>query len=147
MQSDQASRVRSTRRALVGAIGLLVIAGCSLRPTTPQNRAEYFVDKFIRAPQDTDDLHTVAWLAEGQTPDMLIGDLPTRTAVAYLRARARSGVALGVHATGVTTLAPERRRVQLDVTEPAAAGAPPVRLETELEQRDHEWRVVRLRAD
>lgn len=147
MQIDRASRVVIARRALVGVIGLLVVAGCPFRPTAPQSRAEYFIDKLIHAPQDTDDLRAVVWLTEGQNPEMLISDLPTRTAVTYLRTRVRSGAALGVHVAGVTTLAADRQRVQLDVTEAGAAGSEPVRFEAELEKRDQEWRVIRLHAD
>jgi hypothetical protein len=147
MQTDRASRIVIARRALVGAVVLLLVAGCPFRPTAPQSRAEYFIDKLIQAPQDTDDLRAVVWLTAGQNPEMLISDLPTRTAVTYLRARARSGAALGVHAAGVTTLAPDRQRVQLDVTETGAARSEPVRFDAELEKRGQEWRVVRLHAD
>lgn len=147
MQTDRASRVVVARRALVGAVVLLVMAGCLFRPTAPQSRAEYFIDKLIQSPQDTEDLRAVVWLAEGQNPEMLISDLPTRTAVTYLRARARSGAAIGVHAAGVTTLAADRQRVQLDVTETGTARSEPVRFDVEMEQREQEWRVIRLHAD
>jgi hypothetical protein len=147
MQTDRASRVVIARRALVGAVVLLWMAGCPFRPTAPQSRAEYFIDKLIHAPEDTDDLRAVVWLAEGQNPEMLVSDLPTRTAVTYLRARVRSGATLGVHAAGVTTLAADRQRVQLDVTEAAAVRSEPVRFEVELEKREQEWRVIRLHAD
>lgn len=147
MQTDRASRIANARRVLVGAVLLVVMAGCPFRPTAPQSRAEYFIDKLIHAPQDTEDLRAVAWLTEGQNPEMLINDLPTRTAVTYLRARAHAGAALGVHAAGVTTPAPDRQRVLLDVTETGVARAEPVRFETELEKREQEWRVIRLHAD
>lgn len=140
--------MRSARRLLCGALGILALVACQFRPTTPESRAEYFIDQFIHAPPVSDDLRAVVWLTEGQDPDMLVTDLPTRTAVTYLRARARLGATLGVHATGTTTPTADRRRVQIAVTEPGAPGlSAPVRLEVELEKRDREWRVLRLHAE
>ena len=134
--------------AWVGLACLLGLLACQERPSTPENRAEYFVEKMLAEPQAVDDLRALAWLGETQNPESLIGDLSTRTAVTYLRARAQLGVALGVHATGSLSLAADRKRIQVLVAEGLAAGkAEPVRFEVDLEMHDEEWRVTALRAD
>ena len=138
----------SPGRAWVGVACLLGLLACQDRPSTPESRAEYFMEKLLLEPQAVEDLRAVAWLAETQTPESLVGDLSTRTAVTYLRARAQLGIALGVHATGSVTLAAGRKRIQVLVAEGLAAGtAEPMRFDVDLERRDEEWRVTGLRAD
>ena len=138
----------SPGRLWVGVACLLGLLGCQARPHTPENRAEYFVEKLLTEPQATEDLRAVTWLAETQTPESLIGDLSTRSAVTYLRARARLGTALGVHATGSVAVAAGRRRIQVLVAEGLAAGtAEPVRFDVDVEARNDEWRVTGLHAD
>ena len=138
----------SPGRAWVGLACLLGLLACQERPSTPESRAEFFVEKLLVEPQAVDDLRAFAWLGDTQTPESLITDLSTRTAVTYLRARAQLGVALGVHATGSVSPGTGRKRVQVLVAEGLAAGkAEPVRFDVDLEMRDDEWRVTRLRAD
>lgn len=137
-------------RVLVVIACLLGLAACTLqRPSAPESRAEYFVKKFIFEPQAAEDLRAVAWLGESQDPEALIGDLPTRTSVAYLRVRARLDIELGVRVAGSSAPAADRKLVQVHVTEGGRGGSAvePVRLEVQLEKREQEWRVTGLRAD
>lgn len=134
---------------LAAAIAAAVAAGgCDVRPSAPESRAEYFVRKLVREPQALADLRAVAALPESGAPDDLLADLPTRTALTYLRARARLGADLGVHVAGTVTPAPDERRVEVVVSEGLAIGArPTVRFSVELRRTGDDWRVVRLRAD
>lgn len=124
------------------------VAGCNPRPSAPETRAEYFVEKFIREPQAVDDLHAVALLADGQSPDDLMSDLATRTAVTYLRDRARLGAKLGFHVAGLGRVKTDRMLVNVIVNEGAAVGAADeVRFEVEMQKSGQDWRVTHLHAD
>jgi hypothetical protein len=135
-------------RMLAGVACLAGLAGCNLRPSAPESRAEYFVEKFIRTPQAADDLRAVTALAAGESPEALAGDPHTRTAIQYLRARERLGAALGFHVSGTRSAAPDRKQVTVTVSEGlAVGGAEAVRLQVELTRRDSDWIVTRLSAD
>jgi len=133
----------------VAAVACLVaVSGCNLRPSAPESRAVYFVEKFVREPHAVEDLSAVIWLSAGQTPDMLLADVPTRTAIVYLRARANQQASLGFHSVGIIAAKGDRRVIQVSVSEGMAiGGADPIRFDVELEKRDAEWRVIRLHAD
>jgi len=138
----------SASRMLVAIACVAGIAGCNQRPSAPESRAGYFVEKFIREPQAADDLRAVTQLAEGQSPDDLVTDMATRTAVTYLRDRAHLGAKLGFHVTGMTEVMPGNMKVNVIVNEGVAvAAADEVRFEVELQKSGQDWRVTRLRAD
>ncbi len=127
----------------------VALNACDFRPSAPESRAAYFVEKFIAAPQAMDDLRGVARLNADQSPETLVNDLPTRASVAYLRARHRLGAELGFHAANTVRSATGNRVVKVLVSEstvvPAKDAA--VRFEVELENRDQSWLVVRLTSD
>lgn len=124
------------------------VASCNSRPSAPESRAEYFVEKFIREPQAAGDLRAVAQLAEGQSPEDLMTDLATRTAVTYLRDRARLGATLAFHAVGLGRAKGDRMLVAVIVNEGVAVGtADEVRFEVAMQKSGQDWRVTHLRAD
>lgn len=135
----------SPGRAIAAIACLLVFTACPLRPSAPESRAEYFVKKLLFEPQAHDDLRAVAWLADGQEPESLLIDLPSRAAIAYLRARVRLDIDLRVRASDAGGDDDERRPVQVLVTE--GTGSEPVRFIVQLEKREQEWRVTGLRGD
>jgi len=140
--------VRRCSRWVAVAACLAVLSGCNLRPSAPESRAVYFLEKFIQEPQSVDDLNAVTWLADGQAPDSLIADVPTRTAIIYLRARSRLGASLGIRAVGKDAASAATQVVQVTVSEGGViGGVNPVRFDITLERRETEWRVLRLHAD
>lgn len=135
-------------RLLLGLACVAGFAGCDFRPSAPESRAEYFVEKLVREPQALDDLRAVAQLAEGEGPEALVRDIPTRTAVTYLRARLRLGADLGFHVAGLARDAPDRKLVNVSVSEGLAVGAADsVRFQVEMVRAGADWRVARLHAD
>jgi len=127
---------------------LTLIGGCPLRPSEPESRAAYFIEKLIREPQAVEDLQAVAVFPAERGPEAFLDDLPVRTALMYLRARARLGAELGIHTGGASTPAPDRRRVAVSVSEGLVIGATEaVRFQVELSRRDDQWMVTRLSAD
>lgn len=135
-------------RVLAALVCVAGLAGCDFRPSAPESRAGYFVEKLVVEPEAAEDLRAVAWLAEDQSPEVLIGDIPTRTAIVFLRARTRLGHKPGFHLGETTRPAPEKRTVFVYASEGGTVGkAETVRFQVEMELRDNEWRVVRLQAD
>lgn len=150
MRSGGRERIVGAGGVLVGLVclgGLAGLAACGLRPSAPESRAEYFVQKLVQSPEATDDLRAVTQLAAGEGPDSLVQDVPTRTALTYLRARARLGAKLGFHVAGASRSEPERRVVEVVASEALAVGADTVRFQVELQKLDGDWRVVHLHAD
>ena len=135
------------RRTGVTLIAVAGLAGCHLRPSAPESRATYFVEKMVREPAAADDLRAVVWLADGQQPEALVADLPTRTAMTYLRTRHRLGASLDFGSSVRASSGAARKTVQVTVREPGAKLVDPVQFEVELEKRDSEWRVTRLYTD
>ena len=125
----------------------MAIGACDLRPSAPESRAAYFVEKFIVAPQAVEDLRAVARLGPDESPETLASDLPTRAAVGYLRARERLGAQLGFHAAGARREANGNRVVKVLVSEGAIAKVAAVRFDVELHNQDQAWLVVRLQSD
>lgn len=134
---------------LAAAVVAATVGGCDLmRPSAPESRAEYFIRKLVLEPQALDDLRAVAQLPENASPDDLLADVPTRTAVAYLRARATFDAEPRLHAAASSSPAADERRVEVVVTEGLAVGAhQAVRFSVDLRRVGSDWRVVRLRAD
>lgn len=134
---------------LATAMLVAVLGGCELlRPGAPESRAEYFIKKLVLEPQAIDDLRAVAVLPSTAVPDDLLADVPTRTAVAYLRARTQFDADLGFHAAGSARPAVDESRVEVVVSEGLAVGVrQTVRFSVELKKVGDDWRVVRLRAD
>jgi hypothetical protein len=138
----------SAGRMLVAIACVAGVASCNPRPSAPESRAEYFVEKFIREPQAADDLRAVAQLADGQSPEDLMTDLATRTAVTYLRDRARLGATLGFHVAGLGRAKGDHMLVVVTVNEGVAVGAADeVRFEVEMQKSGQDWRVTHLHAD
>lgn len=127
----------------------LVLAACDQRPSSPESRAQYFVEKMIRAPEALDDLRGVARLAEGESPDAFASDLPTRAALTYLRARQRFDAPFGFHVAGTRRTATDVRVVTVVVSEGVAAldAGASVRFQVELQKQAGAWLVTRLRSD
>lgn len=144
------------QRGSIGHAGWLVAAvvaaaaaaGCDLRPSAPESRAEYFVEKLVLEPQALDDLRAVAVLPESGQPDDLLADVATAAAITYLRARTQFDADLGFHVAGTARPADDERRVEVVVSDGIAVGArQTVRFNVELKKIGDDWRVVRLRAD
>jgi hypothetical protein len=149
MNAGRHGVARCTGWVLVGLLCGAAPAACNTRPSAPESRAEYFVEKLIREPQAVEELRSVARLAEGESPDALANDLPTRTALVYLRARQRLGAKLGFHVAGTRRPAPDSRVVSVVVSEGVAAlneGAA-VRFQVELQKQEGAWLITRLRSD
>jgi hypothetical protein len=140
---------RRTGWLLVGLLCSVALGACDSRPSAPESRAQYFVEKLIREPQSVDDLRSVARLAENESPDVFATDLPTRTALTYLRARQRLGAQFGFHVAGTSRPTPDSRVVSVVVSEGMAAlnEGSAVRFQVELQKQEDVWLVTRLRSD
>jgi len=149
MDAGRHGVARCAGRLLVALLCGIAVGACNFRPSAPESRAEYFVEKLVREPQAVEDLRSVARLAEGESPDTLAGDLPTRTALIYLRARQRLGAKLGLHVAGTLRPAPDRRVVSVVVSEGTAVlnEGSAVRFQVELQKLEDAWLVTRLRSD
>jgi hypothetical protein len=149
MDAGRHGVARCTGRLLVGLLCGIAVGACDFRPSAPESRAEYFVEKLISEPQAVEELRSVARLAEGESPDALANDLPTRTALTYLRARQRLGAKFGLHVAGTQRPAPDKRVVSVVVSEGAAVlkEAAAVRFQVELQKQEDAWLVTRLRSD
>jgi hypothetical protein len=149
MDASRRALARCTGRVLVGLLCGGALGACDTRPSAPESRAEYFVEKLIREPQASEDLRSVARLAEGESADVLVTDLPTRTALTYLRARQHLGAKLGFHVAGTRRPAADTRVVNVVVSEGVAAlgNGSAVRFQVELQNLENVWRVTRLRSD
>ncbi len=149
MDTGRHGAARRTGRVLVGLLCGVVLGACDFRPSAPESRAEYFVEKLIHEPQAVEDLRSVARLAEDASPDSLANDLPTRTALTYLRARQRLGTKFGLHVAGTLRPAPETRVVNVVVSEGAAVlnEGVAVHFQVELQKQGDAWLVTRLRSD
>jgi len=140
---------RCAGQLLAGLLCGIAASACDFRPSAPESRAEYFVEKLIHEPQAEDELRSVMRLAEGQSPDSLANDPLTRNTLTYLRARQRLGATFGLHVAGSQKPAPDTRVVSVVVSESAAAlneGAA-MRLQVELQKQEDTWLVTRLRSD
>jgi hypothetical protein len=149
MDAGRHGVARCAGRLLVGLLCGIAAVACDLRPSAPENRAEYFVEKLIREPQAVEELRSVARLAEGESPDALANDLPTRTALTYLRARHHLGAKFGLRVAGSQRPATDSRVVSVVVSEGTAVlneGAA-VRFQVELQKQEDAWLVTRLRSD
>jgi hypothetical protein len=137
------------RQAGVTLIVLAGLAGCHLlRPSAPESRAIYFVEKMVREPTATDDLRAVMWLADDQLPDSFVTDLPTRTALTYLRTRHRLGASLKFSSTVRLSPTATRKTVRVTVRDPGAGkSADAVLFDIGLEKRGTEWRAIRLQTE
>ncbi len=149
MNAGRHGFVQCTGRVLAGLLCGVALGACDSRPSAPESRAEYFVEKLIHDPQPGDEVRSMARLAEGDSPDSLAKDLPTRNALTYLRARQRLGAKFGLHVSGTQRPAPASRVVSVVVSEGAAVlneGAA-VRFQVELQKQEDAWLVTRLRSD
>jgi len=149
MDAGRHGVARCTGRLLVGLLCGIVVGACDSRPSAPESRAEYFVEKLISEPQAVEELRSVARLAEGESPDSLANDLPTRTALTYLRARQRLGAKFGLRVAGTQRPAADSRVVSVVVSEGAAVlnESAAVRFQVELQKQEDVWLVTRLRSD
>ena len=140
---------RCAGRLLVGLLCGIAIAACDFRPSAPESRAEYFVEKLLHEPLVVEELRSMARLAEGESPDALANDLPTRTALNYLRARQRLGAKFGLHVAGTQRPATDSRVVSVVVSEGTAVlnENAAVRFQVELQKQEDAWLVTRLRSD
>lgn len=149
METGRHDIARCASRLLVGLLCGVAISACDVRPSAPESRAEYFVEKLIIEPQAGEALHSVARFAEGDSPDSLARDLPAQNALMYLRARQRLGATFGVHVAGTQRPAENTRVVSVAVSEKVAAlnENAVVRFQVELQYLDDAWQVTRLRSD
>lgn len=149
MNADGRSITRSSGRMLVALFWLAAVGACDIRPSAPESRASYFVEKLIVEPHNETDLRGVTALPENQSPETLVKDLATRTAVSYLRARHRLGAELGFHAAGTNRLANGSKVVNVIVNEGTATVGKEaaVRFQVELQNQNRQWLVVHLQSD
>jgi hypothetical protein len=149
METGRLFFARYAGQLLAGILCGVAASACDFRPSAPESRAEYFVEKLILEPQAEDELRSVAQLAEGESPDSLANDPPARNALTFLRARQRLGATFGLHVTGTRQPAANTRVVSVAVSEDVTAlseGAV-VRFQVELQHFDDAWLVTRLRSD
>lgn len=134
---------------LAALLWLAAVGACDIRPSAPESRASYFVEKLIAEPQNETDLRGVTALPENQSPETLVKDLATRTAVSYLRARHRLGAKLGFHIVGTNRRADGSKVVNVVVSEGAATVGKEtaVRFQVELQSQNRQWIVVHLQSD
>jgi len=127
----------------------MAVSACDFRPSAPESRAAYFVERLIREQPPVDELRSVARLAQDASPDTLANDLPTRTALVYLRARQRLGAVFGLHVAGTEQPAADTRVVSVVVSEGAAVlnEGTTVRFQVELQKQEDAWLVTHLRSD
>lgn len=149
MNADGHGVTRCTGRMLVALLWLAGLGACDTRPSAPETRASYFVEKFIVDPQNEGDLRGVTQLAENQSPETLVTDLQTRTAVSYLRARHQLGAEFGFHIAGTNRISNGNKVVNVVVSEGVAAVGKDavVRFQVELHHRERQWLVVHLLSD
>jgi hypothetical protein len=149
MNAGRHGVARCTGWVLVGLLCGVALAACEFRPSAPENRAEYFVEKLVCEPQAMEELRGVARLVEGESPDTLASDLPTRSALVYLRARVRLGAKLGFRAVGTQRPVPGSRVVTVMVSEGVAVlkESTAVRFQVELQKHEGAWLITRLRSD
>lgn len=133
---------------LAGGLCLLLVTGCLQRPSAPESRAAYFVEKLVLEPQALEDLHAVAVFPADGPADVLATEVPVRTALAYLRARVRLGARLGFHTGDVAKPSPERRQVTVSVSEGLTFGTrDAVHFQVDLTRQDGDWMITQLHAD
>src|SRR4030067_633357 len=149
MDAGRQGVARCAGRLLVGLLGGIVVVACDFRPSAPESRAEYFVEKLIREPQAVEELRSVARLAEGEPPAAPANDLPPRTTLTSLRARQRLGAKFGLHVAGTQRPTPDNRAVTVVVSEGTAVlnEGTAVRFQVELQKQEDAWLVTRLRSD
>ena len=149
MDAGRHDFTRCAGRLLVGLLCGIAFTACDFRPSAPESRAEYFVERLVREQPPVDELRSVARLAEGASPDTLANDLPTRTALVYLRARQRLGAVFGLHVAGTEQPAADTRVVSVVVSEGAAVlnEGTTVRFQVELQKQEDAWLVTHLRSD
>ena len=134
---------------LVALLWAITLSACDTRPSAPETRASYFVEKFIIDPQNQEDLRSVTQLSEQESPEILANDLQTRAAVSYLRARYRLGAEFGFHIAGTNRMKNGNKVVNVVVSEGVAKVGKDaaVRFQVELRNQDRRWVVVRLHSD
>lgn len=149
MNANGRSFTRSTSRMLIALSWLGAVGACDLRPSAPESRASYFLEKLIAEPQNETDLRSVTRLSENQNPETLMRDLQTRTAVSYLRARHRLGAKLDFQIAATQRRTNGVRIVDVQVSEgPATLGRQAtVRFQVELHNQNRQWIVVHLQSD
>lgn len=128
---------------------LAALGGCDTRPSAPETRASYFVEKFIVEPQNESDLRGMTGLSGNQSLETLVNDLQTRTAISYLRARHRLGAKFGFHIAGTSRRADGIKIVNVVVNEGVATveKETAVRFQVALRNQDRQWLVVHLQSD
>ncbi len=149
MKTGRHGVARCAAQLLAGLLCGIAASACDLRPSAPESRAEFFIEKLIHEPQATDELRSVTRLEEGQSPDSLANDPRTRNALAYLRARERLDAKFGLHIAGTKRPAPDTRVVNVVVSENVTAlnAGAVVRFQVELQKQEDAWLVTRLRSD
>lgn len=149
MNADRHGLTRSSGQMLAVLLWLTALSACDIRPSAPETRASYFIEKLIVEPQNETDLRGVTGLPENQSPETLVKDLQTRTAVGYLRARHRLGAELGFHIAGTIRRANGDMVVEVTVSEgvPTVGKPATVRFQVELHNQNRQWIVVHLQSD
>lgn len=149
MDAGRHGVARVAGRLLVGLLCGMAAAACDFRPSAPESRAEYFVERLIQVPQPVEALRSVARLADDASPDSLVHGLPTRAALNYLRARWRLGAKFGLHVAGTQRPSADLRVASVVVSEGAAVlnKRAAVRFKVELQKQNDAWLVTRLRSD
>lgn len=149
MNADGHGITRSTGWMLAALLWLVAVGACDTRPSAPETRASYFVEKLIVDPKNEADLRGVTGLSENQSPETLVKDLQTRTAVSYLRARHRLGAEFGFHIAGTSRRADGNKVVNVVVSEGVATVGreSAVRFQVELRNQNRQWIVVHLQSD
>jgi len=136
------------RPVMVGLLCGIVVGACDSRPSAPESRAEYFVEKLISEPQAVEELRSVARLAKAKARCARERSADAhRTDLSACPTSPRCK--LGLRVAGSQRPATDSRVVSVVVSEGTAVlneGAA-VRFQVELQKQEDAWLVTRLRSD
>jgi len=129
----------------VAVILLAVLAGCGVAPSTPERRAQQYVELLLRQPPDA--AEQFAALA---SPEPTLDGVATEVALDYLRARLRQDAEPEITPTTTRKSADGRRTVIVSVSPGPGRAAEKDRVRfAVLLERDPErgWQVRSLRVE
>lgn len=129
---------------------VLGLAACEPFWSTPESRAQDFIEALVMAPAETQQLRDIADVPSEQNPEALIDDLSARVGVDFLRARQAQGVSMKF-VQGETRRADDgHRAVMIHVTylQPETPVTGEVRFLVRIDKDDQgRWRIARVTGD
>jgi len=140
---------RQFRHWAIGSIlGLfaLLSPACGWMASTPEVRAQEYVEALVLDPQNTEALRSIA--NNPTAPETLVQGLDARVALDYLCARRKQGVPLYFVHSDVRRLGPKRREVVVLASQDyAGVSGKEVGFQINLEKDEAlNWRITRVSA-